>query len=75
MCASPSAPIDAIYMGVKIYEINPSKCTECVGHHDEPQCVQVCPVACIPLNPEHVESQDALWAKYRQLQAQAGRTV
>jgi ferredoxin len=62
-------------MGVSIYEIDPHKCTECVGHHNEPQCVQVCPVACIPLNPEHVESQDTLWAKYRVLQIQAGRTV
>jgi Fe-S-cluster-containing dehydrogenase component len=44
-----------------------------VGHHEEPQCVQVCPVACIPLNPQHVESQDTLWAKYRRLQAEAGR--
>ena len=44
----PECPNDAIYMGVEIYEIDPHKCTECVGHFDEPQCVQVCPVACIP---------------------------
>jgi hypothetical protein len=25
------------------------------------------------LNPQHVESQDTLWAKYRRLQAEAGR--
>jgi ferredoxin len=62
-------------MGPLIYEIDPAKCTECVGHHAEPQCVQVCPVACIPVNPMHVESQDTLWAKYRKLQAEAGRTV
>jgi ferredoxin len=44
------------------------RCTECVGHFDEPQCVQVCPVACIPLHPQHVESRDALLAKYQGLQ-------
>ena len=35
----PECPNQAISMGVEIYEINPSKCTECVGHFDEPQCV------------------------------------
>jgi hypothetical protein len=25
-------------------------------------------VACIPVNPAHVEAQDSLWAKYRRLQ-------
>jgi hypothetical protein len=37
--------------------------------------VQVCPVACIPVNPEHIESKDSLWAKFRDLQAQAGRAA
>ncbi len=46
------------------------KCTECVGHFDEPQCVQVCPVSCIPVHPDHIESKDTLWAKYRRLVAQ-----
>ena len=57
--------------GHRDLQIDPAKCTECVGHFDEPQCVQVCPVACIPINPEHVESNESLWAKYRRLQAQA----
>jgi ferredoxin len=31
------------------FYIVPDKCTECVGFHDEPQCVSVCPVdACVP---------------------------
>jgi ferredoxin len=66
----PECPNDAISMGELFYVIDPHKCTECVGHFDEPQCVQVCPVACIPLNPAQVESQDSLWAKYRRLQQQ-----
>ena len=67
----PECPNQAIFLGIEIYEIDPSRCTECVGHFDEPQCVQVCPVACIPLNPEHVESQESLLQKYRSLTAQA----
>ncbi|AKJ69219.1 ferredoxin [Pandoraea thiooxydans] len=65
----PECPNDAISMGVEIYQIDPDKCTECVGHFDEPQCQQVCPVECIPLNPERVESKDALMQKYLALQA------
>ena len=67
----PECPNDAIFMGPLIYQIDPNKCTECVGHFDEPQCVQVCPVACIPINPQHIESQESLWEKYRRLQAEA----
>ena len=43
----------------------------CVGHFDEPQCVQVCPVACIPVNPQHIESRETLWQKYQRLTAAA----
>ena len=68
----PECPNDAIYMGPEIYEIDPHKCTECVGHFDEPQCVQVCPVNCIPINPAWVEDKPTLWQKYRRLQAQSG---
>jgi ferredoxin len=67
----PECPNQAISMGTEYYVIDPGKCTECVGHFGEPQCVQVCPVACIPVNPEHVETQESLWDKYRRLQAQA----
>ena len=63
----PECPNDAIYMGEEFYEIDPHKCTECVGHFDEPQCVQICPVACIPVNPEFVESRDVLLKKYELL--------
>ena len=65
----PACPNQAIAMGETIYVIDPARCTECVGHFDEPQCVQVCPVACIPLHPGHVESQQTLWQKFQRLQA------
>jgi hypothetical protein len=31
----------------------------------------VCPVNCIPVDPQHVESKESLWEKYRRLQAAA----
>jgi len=67
----PECPNQAISMGAEIYEIDPHRCTECVGHFDEPQCVQVCPVECIPVNPSHLESKAQLHAKYLWLQQQA----
>ncbi len=63
----PECPNMAIYEGEEIFEIDPDRCTECVGHFDEPQCQMVCPVDCIPLNPERVESKDALQEKYEKL--------
>lgn len=27
-----------------LFVIDPAKCTECIGHHDEAQCVAVCPI-------------------------------
>lgn len=73
----PECPNEAIFLGPEIYQIDPAKCTECVGHFDEPQCVQVCPVACIPVNPQQVESRETLWEKYRRLvgEAKAGAPV
>jgi ferredoxin len=66
----PECPNAAIYMGAEIYEIDPHKCTECVGHFDEPQCVQVCPVSCIPLHPDFKESKEQLMLKYERLQGE-----
>lgn len=68
----PECPNDAIYMGAEIYEIDPNKCTECVGHFDEPQCQQVCPVACIPLNFARFETPEQLRLKYERLTAAKG---
>jgi ferredoxin len=68
----PECPNEAISMGPEIYQIDPHRCTECVGHFDDPQCVQLCPVACIPVNPEHVETRQQLLVKYERL---TGRTA
>ena len=63
----PVCPNQAIYQGESIFEIDPARCTECVGHFDKPQCVEVCPVDCIPLDPEHNETQAQLLEKYKKL--------
>ena len=63
----PECPNGAITQGIEIYEINPALCTECVGHFETSQCVEVCPVDCIPLDPEYVESQDQLMDKYHRI--------
>jgi ferredoxin len=65
----PECPNDAISQGDTIYIIDPKKCTECVGHYDTPQCVEVCPVDCIPKDPDNVESVEQLQSKYEQLMA------
>lgn len=64
----PECPNDAIFQGEIIYEINPAKCTECVGHFDTPQCQLVCPVDCILLDPKYVETPEQLHQKYLQLE-------
>jgi len=67
----PPCPNEAISMGLDFYVIDPAKCTECVGHFDEPQCQVVCPVECIELDPACPESTDALMLKYRRLTGQS----
>ena len=69
VCES-ECPNEAISAGEEIYVIDAQKCTECVGHFDKPQCQIVCPVDCIPLNPQGVESQEQLQTKYTALMAQ-----
>lgn len=65
----PVCPNEAIYAGEHIYVIDPDRCTECVGHFDEPQCVVVCPENCIPPDPDHRETESELMAKLQRLQA------
>jgi len=60
----PECPNGAISQGDEIYVIEPGLCTECVGHYDVPQCVEVCPVDCIINDPDRQETQEELLAKY-----------
>jgi ferredoxin len=59
----PECPNEAISEGDDLYIIDWAKCTECVGHHEEPQCIEVCPVDCILKDPEHEETKEELQAK------------
>ncbi|MFZ1390263.1 MAG: YfhL family 4Fe-4S dicluster ferredoxin [Dokdonella sp.] len=63
----PVCPNTAIAQGREINEITPSRWTECVGHFDVPQCVEVCPVECIVLDPQTPETHEQLLAKYAAL--------
>ena len=63
----PECPNDAISQGEEIYEIDPDLCTQCVGHYDEPQCQQVCPVDCILIDEEHPETEEQLREKYEKI--------
>ena len=70
-CAAcePECPNEAISRNesIDLFVIDVARCTECVGAHDVPQCVQVCPVDCIVPDPDHAESREQLQAKYEQL--------
>jgi len=67
----PECPNDAIFQGPEIYVIEPSRCTECVGHFEVQQCVEVCPVDCIIVDPNHQETDKQLRAKYAALMAES----
>src|SRR5690606_17546450 len=63
----PACPNQAISQGETIYVIDAARCTECVGHFDEPQCVVVCPVECIDPDPEHPEDRESLRSEERRV--------
>ena len=65
----PECPNGAISQGEETYVIDAAKCTECVGHCDESQCVAVCPVDCIVVDPNRTESQEQLHDKFLRLTA------
>ncbi|MDD5362891.1 MAG: 4Fe-4S dicluster domain-containing protein [Ignavibacteria bacterium] len=55
------------FYSIEHYYIVPDKCTECYGYYDEPQCKAVCPVDCIVIDPNHVESKEDLVKKKNNL--------
>lgn len=65
----PDCPNSAISEGESTYLIDVERCTECVGFHDEPQCVSVCSVDSIVPDPAHAESREDLLAKKARLHA------
>ena len=67
----PECPNGAISQGDDFHLCNADSYRQCVGHYETSQCVDVCPVDCIPLDPSHEESQEELMAKYERLMAQS----
>ena len=78
----PECPNTAIYAGGVQYEykgamadalatdfyyIVPQKCTECVGHFDKEQCAAVCPVDCCVPDPDHVETEEVLLVRAKEI--------
>jgi ferredoxin len=51
----------------EVYYIVPDKCTECMGFHEEPQCAAVCPVDCCVPDPDHVETEEVLLERQKNL--------
>ncbi len=62
-------PNEAISEGDPINIIDPDICTECVDFFNEPQCVNVCPVEAIVLDPDHVETHEELLEKSKRKHA------
>lgn len=72
-CAAcePECPNSAISAGDEVFIVNADKCTECVGHYEESQCIAVCPVDCIITDEDRVETREELLAKFERLTADA----
>ena len=63
----PACPNQAISEGDDIFVINPSRCTECVGHFEVEQCLDVCPVRCCTTDLNYPEAEGELLARARRL--------
>jgi ferredoxin len=68
----PECPNEAISEGEDIYVIDPARCTECVGHHDEEQCAAVCPVDCCVPDPNNMEQEVKLFDRAKELHPNKG---
>ncbi|MFC1968266.1 YfhL family 4Fe-4S dicluster ferredoxin [Chloroflexota bacterium] len=63
----PECKNEAIIEGETIYVVAADKCTECVGWFESPRCVDVCPVDCCELDPDHKETREQLLQKWQNL--------
>jgi hypothetical protein len=60
-------PNKAISEGTSTYQIDPDRCTECVGANNTSKCAEVCPVdACRP-DPAHKKTAEQLLTKWYKL--------
>ena len=63
----PECPNTAISLGEDYFVIDPNKCTECVGHFEESQCLKACRYDCIIPDPDRPESKEELQEKFKVL--------
>ena len=62
-------PNDAISLGEDIFEIDPDRCSECVGFHERQMCADACPVDCCVPDPKRPESEERLFARAERVHA------
>lgn len=60
-------PNDAISEGETYYEIDPSKCCECVGTWKNPQCSTACSTDAPQPDPNHKETKEQLLEKWQMM--------
>ena len=60
-------PNKAISFGGEIFIIDKDLCTECVGHYEQPACVEICPIDCIKKNTKYPETKEQLQQKFIKL--------
>ncbi len=63
----PECPNKAISEGQTQFQIDPAKCTECVGSYPSSRCAEVCPVDAPKPDPDRKESREALLARWKTL--------
>ncbi len=63
----PECPNKAISEGQTQFQIDPAKCTECVGSHPSSRCAEVCPVDAPKPDPDRKESREVLLARWKTL--------
>ncbi|MBL8861110.1 MAG: YfhL family 4Fe-4S dicluster ferredoxin [Planctomycetes bacterium] len=59
----PECPNEAISEGAESFQIDPARCTECVGFHEKEACQAVCPAECCVPDPSRPETEALLAAR------------
>ena len=60
-------PNAAISMGPDLFEIDPARCTECVGFSDEQMCAAACPPDVCLQDPDRIEGEAVLFARAKKI--------
>jgi ferredoxin len=57
--------------GLQAHEIDPERCTECIGHFGWPRCAVLCRMEAIQLDTDRFETRATLLRKWRRFAAGA----